>query len=192
MSYTVYSDVLGGSAVDGSTAVNAALINSFRAFCLAGWFDSAITSNGSGILTALGAIINGAIAPNPSSTVLNGSTSGTATLWQPLTGTAKLIILIESSFRNGGGSAQTITIPTPFVSAFRWWTGDTNTMTFKSGATTQNVGVITALAAAGGTVTVQTNVGSYSIGDCGAACDTISFSSGAGSAHTGIQILAGI
>lgn len=43
----------------------------------AGWFDSAITSNGSGVLTTLGLVVNGTIVlQNPASaqTLTNGST----------------------------------------------------------------------------------------------------------------------
>lgn len=51
MTYTTYSDT-SGVWVNGTTPVNAANMNAIRSFLLAGWFDSAITSDGSGHLTA--------------------------------------------------------------------------------------------------------------------------------------------
>lgn len=118
-------------------------------------------------------------------------TVGTATLYMSHTGTQKIVVLVENGYRNGGATAQTITLPVPFSTSFRWWTGDTNPMTFVKAGASVNVGVVTALAAAGGSVTVQTGVNKYSFGDGFSAIDTISFNSGEASAHTGITVLIG-
>lgn len=120
-------------------------------------------------------------------------TSGTASVYQPLRGVLKLVIITETNYRNGGGSAQTVSLPAPFTIGFRWWTGDTNTMNFVGSGTTRNVGLITSLGTSGGSRNVQTDVPSYSMGDCfNSSVDTISFNGGAGSAHNGISILLGI
>src|SRR5260221_2817986 len=50
------------------------------------------------------------------SSAINGSTSGTATLYQVFQGVFKIVLVQTVNFRNGGGSAQTLAIPTPFTS----------------------------------------------------------------------------
>lgn len=49
MTYTVFNDP--GLFVNGVSPAQASTMNDFRAFCLSGWFDSQITSNGAGALT---------------------------------------------------------------------------------------------------------------------------------------------
>jgi hypothetical protein len=185
MSYTVTGPYLNGS----SPPLNAEFFNgieTFLALINSAAVDANITADGNGLQTLIKQAIN------PGSTVLNGSTAGTATLYQPLTGTFKAVVVIQAGFRNGGGSAQTLAIPTPFTLSFRWWTGDTNTFAFKGSGSARTSNIITALAAGGGTVSAQTDIASHSWGDTNAAVDTISFNSGAASAHTGVLWMVGI
>jgi hypothetical protein len=148
--------------------------------------DSHITADGNGAATLL------KLAINSGSTVLNGSTAGTATLYQPLNGTLKLALVYLNGFRNGGGAAQTIAVPTSFTTAFRWWVGDTNPLTFVGSTVSRTANIITALAAGGGTVTSQTTVNKYSFGDVNAAVDTVSFNSGEATTHTGLIVMVGV
>src|SRR5258706_5611183 len=62
-----------------------------------------------------------AIVDNSPGTVLNGSTAGTATLYQPFQGVFKLVIVKEIGFRNGGGSTPTLAIPKPFTATALWF-----------------------------------------------------------------------
>lgn len=57
MTYTTYTDS-SGAYVNGTTPLSAQNMNNFRSFCLAGWFDSLITSNGSGALTTVQALFS--------------------------------------------------------------------------------------------------------------------------------------
>lgn len=185
MPYSQYGPFDNG----GSPPVNENFLNGLESFLLlinALATDSHITSDGNGAATLL------KLAINSSSAVLNGSTAGTATLYQPLNGTLKLVLCYLNGFRNGGGSAQTLAIPTPFVTSFRWWTGDINPLTFVGSSSSRTANIITALAAGGGTITSQTTVNGHSFGGVNAAVDTISFNSGEASAHTGLILMVGV
>jgi hypothetical protein len=185
MSYTVTGPYLNGS----SPPLNAEFFNgieTFLALINSAAVDANITADGNGLQTLIKQAIN------PGSTVLNGSTAGTATLYQPLTGIFKAVVVIQAGFRNGGGAAQTLAIPTGFTLGFRWWVGDTNTFAFKSASTARNSNIITALASGGGTISSQTDIASHSIGECNFSVDTVSFNSGAASAHTGVLVMLGI
>lgn len=185
MAYTQYGPFDNG----GSPPINENFLNGVESFLLlinALATDANITSDGNGAATLL------KLAVNAPSTVLNGSTAGTATLWQPLNGTLKLVLVYLNGFRNGGGSAQTLAIPVPFTTSFRWWTGDTNPLTFTGSSVARTANIITALAAGGGTITSQTTVNSHSFGGLTAAVDTISFNSGEASTHTGLIVAVGV
>ena len=52
---------------------------------------------------------------NSPAVTINGSTSGTASLYQPLTGIAKIVIVTLTNFRNGNAGDQVLTIPVPFT-----------------------------------------------------------------------------
>lgn len=128
----------------------------------------------------------------PNATVLNGATSGTATLYQPFTGIWKMVLLLLNNFQNGSGSNQSIAIPTPFTSDVMVQSGDIPSISLLQSGTAKNIAIITALASGGGTRSVQTTFGSYSFGETGNAIDTVQFNSGGASAHTGLLILRGI
>lgn len=185
MSYTPYGPFVNGN----SPPISAEFFNAVEAYLQlvnSAATDANITGDGNGLLTMIKAAIN------CGSTILNGATAGTATLYQPFTGTLKLVIVLQNGFRNGGGTAQTLAIPTGFTTGFRFWNGDSNPLQFKSSSTARTVNLITALNAAGGTITSQTDVNASTIGDCFNSVDTISFNSGAAAAHTGVLVLVGI
>jgi hypothetical protein len=185
MTYTQYGPFANG----GSPPVNSNFLNGVESFLLtvnALATDANITSDGNGAATLA------KLALNTSSTVLNGATAGTATLYQPFNGTLKLVLVYLNGFRNGGGTAQTLAIPVPFTTSFRFWTGDTNPLTFTGSSVSRTANIITALAAGGGTITSQTTVNSHSMGHVNAATDTVSFNSGEASTHTGLIVLLGV
>lgn len=129
---------------------------------------------------------------NPAGTVLNGSTSGTATLYQVLNGTSKYIIVNLNNFRNGGGSTQTIALPVPFTAVVSVRSTDAPAFQLLHTAAAITLFIITALAVGGGTVNGTGNVmGAYSFAQ-GGACETLSFNSGQVTPHTGLIILEGI
>lgn len=147
-----------------------------------------IFDNGSFTTDGGGNLVN-----TPSSTVLNGSTSGTATLYMEMRGTVKRLFLFLNNFRNGGASAQTIALPTTF-GAFGYCrtTSFPAAQLLKTGAPV-TVNVITTLAVGGGTSTGATVFGGYSFFDFQAnGFDTVSFNSGQATAHTGGLIIEGV
>lgn len=185
MTYTIYGPFNNGS----SPGISATFLNALETWAVSvtsAAIDPNITSNGSGLLALLGLQIN------PTAVSLTGSTSGTAQLYQTDRGTFKRVVIFLNNFQNGGGSAQTIALPTAFASSLVIRTGDINTCSLLVSASAQNIAVLSALSGSGGTQSTQTTIGSYSIGFCNHAIDTVSFGGSAGSAHTGLIIMEGI
>lgn len=71
--------------------------------------DSNITSNGSGLMTLLGLVNNA-----PPVTV-NGTTAGSAQLYQFLRGSVKGILVHFTGYRNSTTTEQTLALPQPFT-----------------------------------------------------------------------------
>lgn len=133
-----------------------------------------------------------ALLPNLAGTVLNGSTSGTATLYQWLRGTIKVTWVVLNNFRNGNAGAQNIALPVAYSSMQLWRTGNVSPLNGLHSSVAQNFGIITGLAAAGGSVTVQTQLNKFSIADQINPIDTISFLGSQASAYNGLLIIEGI
>lgn len=145
------------------------------------------------ITEILGALaVDQAIQANLTGVVLNGSTSGTATLYQFFQGTYKLCIVLFNNFRNGSAPAQSIALPVAFVSGFKFYAGNITPTQFLHSSVAQNLGIITTLAAAGGSVTIQTTLNKYSFGDNFNPVDTISFPGSQATAFTGYLQFEGI
>lgn len=140
---------------------------------------------------------NGAINMATNSTVLNGGTSGTATLYQDLTGNIKRVIIYLSSFRPGV-SAQNIAIPTPFTTSVSVRTAQTGASSSTSGISllksgvAQNVSAVTTLSLTAAAFTTGTVFNQGIIGYCESGVDTVQFQGGTTASHTGMIILEGI
>ncbi len=135
-----------------------------------------------------------AIVDNSPGTVLNGSTAGTATLYQPFQGVFKLVIVKEIGFRNGGGSTQTLAIPTPFTATVLCFTGGTGPFQLLGGGSARTMQQITGLnAGADNSVSSQTTIRqNWWCHEASLSVDTISFTSGDSSTHNGQIVLLGI
>lgn len=127
----------------------------------------------------------------PGSTIINGSTSGTAQLWQIFRGNFKYVLCLLNNFRNGGGSTQTITFPVAFATKAYCRTSDFPAAQLLKAGVAQSVNVITGLAVGGGSITAATVFGAYSFFDAPALIDTLSFNSGQVTPHTGLLIIEG-
>lgn len=184
MTYYSYSDPSAGPFnSNAAPPMDATLMNAIRDLLLHVWADSNMTSDHNGVLTLLGLIVSGAIQPNVSPSSLSGSTSGTATLWMPFQGTFKLVIVFQGNFKNGGGSTQTMSLPTGFTYGCLWKTTSTNTFSLRSGGSARTLNI-------DGSSPATTAGGSQS-GDCVDSWDTLAFSSGAATAHTGWMFFLG-
>ncbi len=102
-----------------------------------------------------------------------------------------MVVIIEKAFRTGGAN-QDYTLPVAFTTKGFFIAGDTNTFRFRNAGADQNVDVITALAAGGGTAVNQGNVSAHSFGGITHPFDTIRFDSGAGSNHNSTIIVIGV
>lgn len=129
------------------------------------------------------------------SVVLNGQTSGTATLYQVMQGTYKKFLVIFSNYKNTGN--QYITLPVAFVSRGWFNIGDTggghiSFYTGGSGGSTVGCNVLTSFASGGGGIAgPQSFTSYYSIGQINAGFDTINFQANS-SAANGIMIVEGV
>lgn len=152
----------------GAPGISAAALNGFDN-ALAGLNSAA--SDGSissvaGVLTALGLIANGGIQGNPTPVVVNGTTNGTATLYQVLTGTVKVCFLSFSNYQNSTATQQTISFPSPFAGSAFIFTGGTPVLEpFRSGSLLGNsTRVLSSIAVGGGVSIVQNFIANWSIG----------------------------
>ncbi len=84
-------------------------MNSFRNFCLPGWFDSLITSDHSGTLLAQ------AFKPNATAGTLTGTTAGTITYYQPILGNFLVTVMKANNYKNASGTRQHITLPVTYT-----------------------------------------------------------------------------
>ncbi len=129
----------------------------------------------------------------PTVATLNGATSGTAKIYQPLVGTTKYVVIQLNNFWNNGGSVQTIALPTAFTSMVKVRTESLFNIELRVGSTAQNIDIVTALNVSGiGNTTTQTLISAWSSGRCIAAVDTIGFRNGGSNAVNGLIILEGI
>lgn len=122
---------------------------------------------------------------------INGSTSGTATMYMIHQGFYKYALIYLNNFRNGGGSTQTMAFPVAFNGCYA------RTSSWPAGqlllaGVAQTVNIITTLAVGGGTPTTATVFGGYSFFDCATGSDTLSFNSGQVTPHTGFMIIEGV
>lgn len=129
-------------------------------------------------------------AINPTSVHVVGGTSGTADLYQILSGTIKLVVVSVTSFQTGA-SNQNLAIPTPFTKYVQFWTGDMSNFSLLKATVAQSINVYTAFAAAGGSSSPVTVVHLVSQGDCPQAIDTVQYVSGGAAQHNGLLVLLG-
>ena len=195
MSYTTYTAVV--TFVDNNpTGLDHNFFNGLENFCKVGWFDSAFTSDGSGNLTAT-SYISTFNKVNPSGTVLNGGTNGTATLYQPQRGTWKVVLILLNAFRTAA-AAQTIALPVAFTTQAFVQSGNVGSATnfngfaLLSSGTPQSIQVVTALASGGGTSSSVTTMFGNSYGAIFAAFDTIQFKASSSGNASGIIKIEGI
>jgi hypothetical protein len=156
--------------------------------------DTNISSDGNGNETVKSIIANYAKLTTGGSSI-NGSTSGSATLYQPERGTYKKVLVWCNNFRNGGASAQNLSIPVPFTTACVFRAFDVNTFSLLAGGSTQNIGIWNgwpSSGTAGGTYFTSTTSPGHAQGFCNHAIDTVQFTPVAASAHTGFIILEGV
>src|SRR5690348_6965240 len=82
--------------------ISAGVLTAMETFMSGVQWDTNASWDGSGNLT-LNSIIAALSKINAVATTISGSTSGTASLYQPLQGTIKLVFVSLNGFRNGGG-----------------------------------------------------------------------------------------
>lgn len=143
-------------------------------------------------------IIAGGINYNAPAIVVNGSTSGTVTLYQDFQGNTKRVIAFLNNYRNGAAGTQTIALPRSFANGalirtgFTGGTSDNTTFSLLSLGTPISVRLLTALAAAGGSTSTVTLIPGFSFCEAQSAFDTISFAGSGGNPHTGFLMIDGI
>lgn len=197
MSYVTYTSV-GPFSNANPPGLNASFFNGIETFLSAGWFDSQITSNGSGIQTMVGAIIGSGLLSLsiPHTQTLNGSTSGTLTINEYMTGTGLKIILCYFNNYKNAGAAQSVTLNTAFSSGLVAFNFGGNGLNFTISGTTQTVNVWTALgngaSAGSSTPATSDNLQKWSMGSCMAAVTGIREPGSNSTAATGFMVIIGI
>jgi hypothetical protein len=143
------------------------------------------------MLTALEGWLTQADGTTGSSSI-SGSTSGTATLYQLFQGFFKIVLVQLSTFRNGGGSAQTIALPVAFTGSFFGFTTQSTSFSLVKASVTQTVQQITSFnTGADNGVTAETVIKQNWVFHGGPGFDTISFTAGFGSSGSGMILIIG-
>src|SRR6266567_3056666 len=183
---------------DGSISVNNLTL--LGAFIGATLSATNLSLSGS-ILAAVNATLSGFLSAkyinpeDPAFPFINGSTSGSLTIYQLTRGTIKITVAYYNNFRNGGGSVQTVTMPTAYASSALFITSDVPGFTVRNGSGGSDLTgnqVITNLASGGGNNANVTQINNWSIGEMrGGPFDTIAASSGNASTHTAFILMIG-
>lgn len=192
MSYSTYTPS-GPWTNNAPPGISAAALTAIESFLAALWGDSQITSNGSGIETVVGLITGSgllSLAAHPQS--ISGSTSGTLTINEYMTGTGfKAILCYFNNYRNSG-AAQSVTLNTAFTVGAACFNLGGNGLNLLAGATSQQIVALTTLGGtSSGSTTNVTNLLPWSIGSCMAAITGIKEPGSNGSAATGLFVIIG-
>jgi len=177
--------------------VSAAVLTAIEAFLTAGWFDSQITSNGSGVETVVGMVVGSGLLSlsTPHTQTISGSTSGTLAVNEYMTGTGlKIIICYFNNYQNSGG-AQQITLNSAFTVGCLAFNMGGNGLNLTISGTSQTINVWTALGngASSGSTTTATgnNLLKWSAGNCMAAINGIKEPGSNSTAATGLFLIIG-
>ena len=137
---------------------------------------------------------------NTTAVTVSGSTSGSVSLYQPLQGVIKMVVMYFSNYKDSG--THNLTLPVAFASGGIVITGGVGSasggtdggFTMRIGASDQTLQVITALAAGNaGSATNETFIAGYNIAQFqNAAIDTIHLAVASTAAHTGPVVIIGV
>lgn len=125
---------------------------------------------------------------------LNGTTNGTVTIYEFLTGVhVKALLVYFNSYQNNSGTEQHLNLPVAFTTKAIVLTANCKPLTPYSGgsALTNNVRVLTTLASGGGSTNLQNNISGNSIGYFTGAFDGIGFGTNQASTATDIAFIIG-
>lgn len=194
MTYTTYTPS-GPFINNNPPGISAAALNNIETFASAGWFDSLITSDGSGNETVVG-LIASTLKVNQSGTTITGTTNGSATLYQFLQGTVKGFVIYFNAYRNNTTTEQTISLPVAFTTGALFLVGASKSIRpYLSGsATTGKVNVVSTISngsTAGGTTNGNATQG-YSYGDVQGGFDAVGLGTSEASTSTGLALFIGI
>ena len=140
-----------------------------------------------------GAFLTG-ISLNPTPTTVSGSTSGTASLYQPMNGILKLVIVLYSNFKNGSAGDIDIAIPIQFNQHIIGLSGDTGQFSLKSAGNARTVWTHTGLPSSGGnsgTTVSTTTLHSLNIFHVDQSVDTVTMLGSQSGTANGMLILIG-
>jgi hypothetical protein len=127
------------------------------------------------------------------SVTVNGPTSGTATLYEPLQGQLKMVIVVLTNYRNGPAGDQNLVLPVAFTHGAQGWNGSSGKFDLKSAGASQTVQINTGFASAtvDGTVTGSTEVTQNNQWHCDTPFDTIGLWGSDAGTHNGFIFIIG-
>lgn len=173
MSYTKV-----GPFTDNSTTppVSASFLNGVENW-LAGTISDTNVSSSSGIITAVGLVLGSSLLKlNTHSTVKNGSTSGTMTVFEFFaSGSAlKFVIVYYNNYKNTAASANTVSLQAPFTGLAYVWSGNCQGTNLTSSGAAVNINCVTGLGSTSdGTATTTSKLNAYSQGQVSGSFDSI-------------------
>lgn len=127
---------------------------------------------------------------------VNGTTAGTATMYQFLQGTVKAFFMFFNSYRNSTATEQQIALPVAFTTWALWWAGATPAVHIYNSGSQVNSAIfqVTSEPSAGGAggISVQSQINGYSYGEIAHAFDHIGLGVSMGQTQTGGLFVIGI
>lgn len=127
-------------------------------------------------------------------TVVNGTTSGTATIYEMIIGTGLKVTMVQfSNFRNGTASTTTTNLLVTWNRLTFFFSGDIGLTSFSNSGTGITVGELTGLSSGStaGAVTNQTIIGSNQLGSSNSSFAQIQFDASDTLAHNGSLFMIG-
>lgn len=170
----------GPFANNSAPGISASFLNALETFLLAinaAAYDSNVTSDGNGNVTANGLVVgSGMTSLVAQTTVKNGSTSGTMTVYEFFTGSSLKIVLVRyGNYKNAAASANNVTLNTPFSLFAHAFSGNAQgTQFLLSGSAISLSALATLGGSSDGTANTITKMNAYSIIETFAGFDTIS------------------
>lgn len=159
-------DVNPTSFSSGTTISSSSMNSNFNAIVNAAINNDsgAITTDLNGTMTLPGIVVT-ALNSNPTPQTVTGTTAGSASLYEFLVGTVKMVALLFNGYQNNTGNEQKVSLPTPFTQRAMAICGNGKNCSVWSGGSqlTNKVNVITSFSSTGGGVTQVSNVPSDSL-----------------------------
>ena len=182
--FKINNDGTFSSGGSGGSLGNTTIAGSLTVTGASSLDNTNLTTDGSGNISKVGAIVN-----NIPPVTISGTISGTLTAYMDFRGTVKRVLLRWNNFKNGG-TTNTLILPVAFATGGHVSQGNGNgfTVNLSGGASVSGNNVQTSV----GSASTQTDINNaWFIADINGPFDRIVPDTGSSTAHTGWTLITG-